>query len=98
MNKALEHIKEFIKSEGYEPTNDNIFEWLYESTIYDEVLDQHRWYTLYFKVSKINEMFIGWNDGIGDDGNRDSFEFDPNRIYEVEPYEITVVKYKKVGS
>lgn len=80
------NLEEYFKDQGY------AYDW-------SEVESSSRWWNNLFVVQAINGEFIGyeWAETTGDMGPWEAgWEFDEDSICFVEPYEITVTKYRKV--
>ena len=68
--------------------------------IYDEALEEHRWSVLHLLVFRDPADDLLWevtyNSGTGDDGEA-PWEYDTTVVStQVEPYEVTVTKYREV--
>lgn len=80
------NLDEFFRDCGYE------YDW-------KEVTSSSRWWDNLFVVQEINGKLIGykWAQTTGDMGIWDiGWEFDENSICFVEPYEISITKYRKI--
>jgi hypothetical protein len=86
---------------GYKADNDTLLETLMEGEIiYKESLGDHRWWTEWFCVTKIKDVFIGytWATTTGDNSIWDAgWEFDWDSLCEVEPKEVVTTIYIKKG-
>lgn len=99
MNTAIEHLKA-IALRDYEDADDTtLWEILTEGDeIESEIVSEHRWYDDERKVVKVEGMFIEYYDYhiTGDNTSWDmGLENQFDTICEVEPYEVTVTKYRK---
>lgn len=108
MNKALEFIKDWmntapenLKADGT-PYFTSIYKLLRE--VYDplnkEDCGDSRWWKNTFVTQEINGELIGfkWAETTEDDTPHDKgWEFDESSICFVEPYEVTITKYKKIN-
>lgn len=63
----------------------------------DEYVESRRWYELWELVWIENRIYYGYLYEVPATEYQEGSEseFDPSRIYEVEPYEVTVTKYRK---
>ena len=102
---SLQEIKDFITlwyvKQGYDEsriTNEFIEEGLKEELcIYKEDVSEHRWYTAIEKIVKIGDKYFRFEDyyitgGISADDM--GLEFNWDSLYEVEPYEVVVTKFR----
>jgi hypothetical protein len=68
-----------------------------ENVVSNEYQDSSRWYEIWTMVWKENETFYAYDYEVpATEMQEVDEEFDPSRIYEVKPVEITVTKYVKV--
>lgn len=104
MNKKIyEYVKDhMVKNHSYwsgkEISEEDVAEYILDDYDWKDEGDSRRWWTTHFCVTNIGDMYIGYVNAFsdGDMSARDKgFEFDPESICEVEPYEVIVVKYRK---
>lgn len=90
---ALEFVKQKAIDLGYE---EDIYDLLTQGIIHREMRDVKRWWIDIFYVTKFKKenIYIGWMGAILTGGS--DWDFNLNTIEYVEPYETTVIKYKKV--
>lgn len=97
MNRALEHIKTYIKKMNWTVDNETILEVLMQARrVWQGNKDKHRWWTIYTYVVELDGMFIGYDyaENVGDMSVRDAgYEFDINTVQEYEPKEIKTTIY-----
>ena len=101
--KVSKEIKDFIykyivEEHGYEfdeITDDDLFTILCDDCIYDEDFGRYNWTkSLTRKVSKIRGRYFEWY--LITDEYESDFDYKQG-IVEVEPYEKTVIDYRKKG-
>ena len=99
--RVIDHIKEYSLSQQWGTTMEDVKETLIEATnIHREEIDQHRWYSSYLYVVDINGMLVGymWYECIGDVSISDmDLEFNFDFVAEYEPFERTIVDYRRVN-
>lgn len=108
MNEAKQFLIDYMNNHPDnldEDTGQPYFTSLYEmlSEIYDvlssETTHISRWWDNMFVVQEINGRLIGfdWAQATGDDTAWEKgWEFNENSICFVEPYEVTITKYRKI--
>lgn len=109
MNKAKEFLIDYMNNHPDnrdEHSNKPYFTSLYKMLreIYDSDYEEEtygsRWWDNIFVVQEINGKLIGfeWATTTGDDSPYDKgWEFDEDSICFVEPYEVTITKYRKIN-
>jgi hypothetical protein len=94
-------IFDYNISKGWGTDDRTLQETLSESpVIYKENEGDHRWWTEWFRVTKINNVLIGytWASSTGDMGIWDlGWEFDWDSLCEVEPKEVAQIIYVQKG-
>ena len=98
-NSAIQKLEEYIEEHGWDKDDDNVmWELLYDSEILD-ITDRYmaRWGEFYFQVVDFEGMAIGFGSAVTT-GDQDfegmGYEFDRKTVREMEPYEVTVTKYR----
>ena len=98
--KIREHVKKYNEAKGYGITDEDIIETIRDNKkIWTGDFSGRRHWTDCLSVVKINGMLIGFNDAqtTGDDSPYDKgWEFEPESICEVAPYEVTITNYKRI--
>lgn len=104
MNKALDAFREWCSLHVKEVIDINRPKDLYYvlqeygKYIWSDFYREHRWWNDIFMVVQLDDLLFGF---IGAETTGDmnavecGFEFDPNTICFVEPYEIKITKYRK---
>ena len=99
-------IKKYWQQDKYyndsiELTNELCEELLLEAdTVYEGDADEHRWIAYFTKVVQLGEHYIQFTDAMvtGDGSKWDQgWEMDWAGVIEVEPYETTITKYRRVS-
>jgi len=98
MEDNIEVIDFLKEASGYN-TDKDLLDWILYSakTVYSEIGSSHRWYDEKNVVINVNDRFISynWYHMTGDSSVSDmDLEFDWNAVRFVEPYEVTVTKYR----
>ena len=107
MSKAKEFLLDYMNNHPDNINKDGkpYFQSLYKmlNEIYSPIETQDewasRWWTNFFAVQEINGKLIGfmWASTTGDDSAYwKGWKFDEDSICFVEPYEVTVTKYRKI--
>lgn len=99
--RTLEFLREYCRKNGYPVDEPNMLEVLREvgEEVENEITQKHRWYSDSRIVRKIEGRYISyaWAMTHGDESVRDlGWDFDWSSVIEVEPYEVTVTKYREV--
>lgn len=104
MNKKIyEYVKKYLNEnvswyKGKEISEKNVIDYITDDYEWYDEGDSRRWWKTHFCVTKIGDMYIGYTNAFSDGDMSASdrgFEFDPESICEAEPFEVTVVKYRK---
>jgi hypothetical protein len=97
MNSALKHIVDYIESNSYRVTDEEIIDTLRDAKeLWKSNGDKHRWWTIYTYVVEINGMYIGFEyaENTGDMSVREAgYEFNIDSICEYEPKKIKTTIY-----
>lgn len=108
MNEAKQFLLDYMNThpdnldeETGKPYFDNLYDLISESydAIYSEDLGDSRWWTNTFVVDEFDGKLIGfkWAETTGDDTPYEKgWEFDEDSICFVEPYDVTITKYRKI--
>ena len=99
MNEKIKaYLTAVAKAKGWGADDNSLMEMLEEAiTVYSELKSSHRWYDVYFTVVAIQNATIGFNKyyTTGDLSWREmDLDWDYASVVEVEPYEVTVIKYR----
>jgi len=99
MNEKIKnHLIKYNQSNGWGVDDETLIETLTDSrVIYEEEIDERRWWTEYTQVVEIDGMFIGF-EMAKTTGDRSTFdvgwEFSEDSIFEAEQYTEPVTKYR----
>lgn len=109
MNKAKEFLIDYMNNhpdnlnkETGKPYFDDLYDMLreiYDLEYHEDTYGSRHWDNI-FVVQEINGKLIGfeWATTTGDDSPYDKgWEFDEDSICFVEPYEVTITKYRKIN-
>ena len=108
MNEAKQFLLDYMNTHPDnldEETGKPYYDTLYYmiKDIYDPLIEQDewdsRWWTNLFAIQEINSKLIGfqWAETTGDDTPYEKgWEFDEDSICFVEPYDVTITKYRKI--
>jgi hypothetical protein len=99
--KIKNHLVQFNKKQGWNIDEGSLVESVTDAAPikWEGNFDKHRWWTCCTRVVEIDGMFIGftWAITTGDENANDlGWEFDPESIHFVEPYEVTETRYRPV--
>lgn len=99
MKDIKQHVLDHFKGQGYgeDEINDSLDELTYESSEHrkgKEIHSEHRWYNLMLYTAEVNGRFIQFI-RVECTGDNCDYEDDPI-FWEVEPYQETVTKYRKI--
>ena len=97
-NEIKELLKSYNLEKEYGTSDKDLLETLCEDYIYEELSGSHRWWNDVFRVMQIKDKYIGyfWAETTGDNSIYDAgWEFNWDRLVEVEPIEKTVIVYKE---
>ena len=87
-------------TQGYGTSDADLLEALTESdVIYREITENHRWYDVEFRVVKIGDKFIGFDDFhiTGDDSASDmGLSYNLSEVYFCEPSIVTTTVYRPI--
>lgn len=103
LEEIKKYLTEYLIEEGYDANtltdNDLKDALLEELSIYTEDVSSHRWYDAIERVVKIKDKYFKyeWYHITGDNRPADlGLEFKWNSVSEVEPYQVTVTKYRTI--
>jgi len=97
--KIKEYVSAYLKKGGTNPSDEAIIEEIRDCVIWSGDFSSRRHWKDCLSVAKVGDMLIGFNDAqtTGDDSPYDKgWEFEPESICEVIPYEVTEIRYKRV--